>query len=51
MPGKRKASRKFTCFDPSLTVPHELDALRVAGFSAAEIPGRWDPTVSIRATK
>ena len=29
----------------------ELDALRVAGFSAAEIPGRWGPTVSIRETK
>ena len=51
MPGKRKASRQFTCFDPSLTVLHELDALRAAGFSAVEILGRWGPTVSIRATK
>ena len=42
---------KFYHFDTPLTVLHELDALRAAGFSAAEILVRWGPTVSIRATK
>ena len=42
---------KFYHFDTPLTVLHELDALRAAGFSAVEILGRWGPTVSIRATK
>ena len=42
---------KFYHFDTPLTVPHELEALRAAGFSAAEILGRWGPTVTIKATK
>ena len=51
MLGERKANRKFTHYDKPLTVLHELDALRAAGFSAVEILAQWGPTVSIRATK
>ena len=42
---------KFYHFDTPLTVPHELEALRAAGFSAAEILAQWGPTVAIKATK
>lgn len=42
---------KFYHFDTPLTVPHELEALRAAGFSAAEILAQWGPTATIKATK
>ena len=48
---QRAQEGKFYHYDTPLTVPHELDALRAAGFSAAEILAQWGQTVSIRATK
>lgn len=36
-------------FDTPLTVEHEVDALRRAGFSRVEVLARWSSTVTIRA--
>ena len=36
-------------FDTPLTVAHEMDALRIAGFSQIEILRQWGATTTIRA--
>lgn len=40
---------EFYHFDTPLTVEHETEALREAGFSGVEILGRWDNTIALRA--
>lgn len=39
----------FYHFDTPLTVEHELQALREAGFNQVEVLGRWSATCTIRA--
>ena len=38
-------------YDTPLTVDHEREALRAAGFGRVEILGRWGPTCTLRAEK
>ena len=42
---------EFYHFDTPLTVEHELDALKEAGFSSAEVLKRWGATCIIKATR
>ena len=41
----------FYHFDTPLTVRHETDALRAAGFSAVEVLNNWGATYTIKASK
>jgi len=38
-------------YDTPLTVPHEIEALRAAGFSAITILNHWGATYTLKATK
>lgn len=42
---------KFYHFDTPLTVEHEVEALKSAGFSAVKILGRWGATYTLKAIK
>lgn len=42
---------QFYHFDTPLTVPHEIEALRTAGFTTVENLGSWGPTFTLKATK
>lgn len=42
---------EFYHYDTPLTVDHEIQALRAAGFSQIEILGQWGPTHTIQAKK
>lgn len=42
---------EFYHCDTPLTVEHEIQALREAGFSSVEILNRWGATVTLRAEK
>ena len=42
---------EFYHYDTPLTVEHETQALREAGFSSVEILGRWGATYTLRAGK
>lgn len=41
----------FYHYDTPLTVPHECEALKKAGFVSVEILGRWGATYTIKAVK
>lgn len=43
------ADGEFYHFDTPLTIGHETEALRAAGFAAVEIAGRWGNTVTLAA--
>lgn len=45
------ADEAFYHYDTPLTVMHELEALRLAGFREVEILNRWGATATIRAQK
>ena len=45
------ADDTFYHFDTPLTVQHETDALRAAGFSSVEVLNSWGATYTIKATK
>ena len=45
------ADREFYHYDTPLTVAHETEALRAAGFETIEILGQWDCTLTLKATK
>lgn len=42
---------QFYHFDTPLTVLHEIEALRTAGFTTVENLGSWGPTFTLKATK
>ena len=42
---------EFYHYDTPLTVCHEVDALREAGFSAVEVLKQWGATCTIKAVK
>ena len=42
---------EFYHYDTPLTVKHEIEALREAGFSSVMILGQWGATYSIKAVK
>ena len=42
---------EFYHYDTPLTVGHEIQALKEAGFSSVEILGRWGATYTLRASK
>lgn len=42
---------EFYHYDTPLTVEHEIEALRAAGFSAVEILGSWGATHTLKAVK
>ena len=42
---------EFYHFDTPLTVQHEIEALRGAGFSAVEVLKNWGPTYTIKAKR
>ena len=42
---------EFYHFDTPLTVAHEIEALRAAGFERVEVLGSWGATYTIKATK
>ncbi len=42
---------EFYHYDTPLTVAHECDCLKAAGFSSVEILNRWSATVTVRAVK
>lgn len=44
-------SNAFYHYDTPLTVKHEREALRIAGFSKIEVIGQWGATHTIRAYK
>ena len=41
----------FYHYDTPLTVAHETEALRAAGFASVELLGRWGDTCTLRAAK
>lgn len=41
----------FYHYDTPLTVEHETEALKAAGFSSVEVPGRWGVTSTLKAYK
>lgn len=45
------ADDEFYHYDTPLTVEHETEALKEAGFSAVEISGRWGNTYTLIASK
>ena len=45
------ADDEFYHYDTPLTVEHEIQALKEAGFSAARISGRWGATYTLKASK
>lgn len=42
---------EFYHFDTPLTVAHEMEALRAAGFTKVEVLGSWASTATLRATR
>ena len=42
---------RFYHYDTPLTVAHELEALRMAGFRKVAVLNQWGPTVTVRAEK
>ena len=38
-------------YDTPLTVEHETEALKIAGFDSVELLGRWGATHTLKATK
>lgn len=48
---QRTEDGKFYHFDTPLTVRHEAEALRAAGFSAVEVLDSWGQTSALRAVK
>lgn len=42
---------EFYHFDTPLTVAHEMEALRAAGFTQVEVLGSWASTATLRATR
>jgi len=45
------ADGEFYHYDTPLTVDHEVEALRAAGFTTIEILGQWGCTLTLKATK
>ena len=45
------ADDEFYHYDTPLTVAHEVEALRAAGFTSVEVLHTWGPTCLIRATR
>lgn len=45
------ADKAFYHYDTPLTVAHEIQVLRQAGFSSVRILGQWDATCTIKAEK
>ena len=45
------ADDEFYHYDTPLTVEHEIQALKEAGFSAVEISGSWGNTYTLKASK
>lgn len=45
------ADDEFYHYDTPLTVPHELEALRLGGFERVEVLRNWDATHTIRAVR
>ena len=45
------ADDTFYHFDTPLTVGHEIEALREAGFSSVEVLNSWGPTYTLKAKK
>lgn len=43
------SEKEFYHFDTPLTLEHETEALRAAGFAAVEIMGQWGHTAALRA--
>ena len=42
---------EFYHYDTPLTVEHEIEALREAGFSSVEILKNWGPTYALKAVR
>ena len=45
------ADDAFYHYDTPLTVPHEIEALREAGFSSVEVLRQWGATATLKANK
>ena len=46
-----ESAREFYHFDTPLTVEHEREALKEAGFTKIEILGKWGATCLIKSNK
>lgn len=48
---KKASNGELYHYDTPLTLEHEMEALRMAGFKQIDVLGRWNSTVTIKASK